>query len=284
MDNFMNSDSLPGKIGTLIIVIIFFVILLRIGIMILTRFVGNHGFVNLFGKDGMVKGNELYVIHQDPEQENSQTIYRSMNANEGIEFTWSCWMYLDDLSYNEGKFRCVFYKGNSNLENDNSDVSETGLNFPNNSPGVYLTPNKNNLVIMMNTFTVINEEILIQDIPVKKWVNLIIRCQNNVVDVYVNGTILKSHKLTGVPKQNYGNVYVGANGGFSGYVSNLWYYDHALGIYEINDLVSKGPNTTIISSGSDDAIDLKNPDYLSLRWFFYGINPLSVDSKPTSKV
>lgn len=264
------SESIPTKLGILIIAIIIFIIALRIGIMIMVRFIGNQGDVKLI--NGMVKGNEMVVIKQDPSYNNSKTIYRSINANEGIEFTWSCWFYIDDITYDQDKFRCIFYKGNSNLENDNSKVSETGLNFPNNSPGLYLTPAKNNLVVMMNTFTVINEQITIQNVPVKKWVNIIIRCENNVVDVYINGTIAKSYKLHGVPKQNYGNVYVGANGGFSGYVSNLWYYDHALGIYEINDISSRGPNTNVISGGSDDAMDLKNPDYLSLRWFFYGIN------------
>jgi hypothetical protein len=90
------------------------------------------------------------------------------------------------------------------------------------------------------------------------------------MDIYVNGTIVKSHKLHGVPKQNYGNVYIGADGGFSGYISNLFYFNRALGIYEIDNIVRKGPNTFMIGGGGS-AMDLKNPDYLSLRWFFYGI-------------
>jgi hypothetical protein len=31
-----------------------------------------------------------------------------------------------------------------------------GLNFPNNAPGLYISPNSNSLVVMMNTFNVIN--------------------------------------------------------------------------------------------------------------------------------
>ena len=216
----------------------------------------------------MVSGSELLVIPQDPDIGDSKTVYRSVNATDGIEFTWSCWIYLEDLGYNENQYRCVFYKGNDYTQ----DSSSNGLNFPNNSPGLYITPNKNDLVVIMNTYNVINEEILIRDIPVKKWVNVMIRCQNDTIDVYINGSIVKSHKLHGVPKQNYGNVYVGADGGFSGYLSNLWYYNKALGIYEINDIVAKGPNTAMIG-GSGSAMELKNPDYLSIRWFFYGINP-----------
>jgi hypothetical protein len=54
----------------------------------------------------------------------------------------------------------------------------------------------------MNTFNVINEEITIPDVPLNKWVNVIIRCQNTTLDVYINGTITRSVELTGVPKQN----------------------------------------------------------------------------------
>jgi hypothetical protein len=85
--------------------------------------------------------------------------------------------------------------------------------------------------------------------------------------VYINGTIAKSMELFGVPKQNYGNVYVGLNGGFNGNVSNLWYYNYALGTSEIQNLVKRGPNTKMVGSS---AMNMKNPNYLSLRWYFYG--------------
>lgn len=262
-----NSGSFLSNLGIIIICLLIFIILIKLGLMIISKFFGYNGSPILI--DGMVSGNEFLVIQQDPELGDSKTIYRSINATEGIEFTWSCWIYLDNLTYNENQYRCIFYKGNDYSENPN-DATSNGLNFPNNSPGLYLTPHKNDLVVIMNTFNVINEKILISDIPVKKWVNVMIRCENNVIDVYINGTIVKSHRLHGVPKQNYGNVYVGADGGFSGYVSNLSYFNKALGIYEINNIVSKGPNTIMIGANGS-AMELKNTDYLSLRWFFHKI-------------
>jgi hypothetical protein len=134
---------------------------------------------------------------------------------------------------------------------------------------MYIAPNTNDLVVFMNTFNVINEKITISNIPLNKWINVIIRCQNTTLDVYVNGTITKSQELIGVPKQNYGNVYIGQNNGFSGYISNLWYYDYALGTTEIQDMVVKGPNTNTVGN---PAMTMKNPNYLSLRWFFFGAN------------
>ena len=259
-NDFFQSNSLIAKIAFLLLVVFLYIILLRAGIYVLGWFsnksTGSPKIIN-----GMVDAKQLLVITQDPSLDNSITINRSINATDGIEFTWSVWIFIDDLTYNSSKYKCVFYKGNDNIQ-------DTGLNFPNNAPGLYIAPNTNDLVVIMNTFSVINEEIVIPDIPLNKWINVIIRCENTNLDVYVNGLIAKSHILHGVPKQNYGDVYVAMNGGFSGYISNLWYYNYALGVAEIQRLISRGPNTKMV--GSSSAMDMKNPNYLSLRWYFYG--------------
>jgi hypothetical protein len=262
---FLDSNSVIAQVAFLLLVLFVFIILLRLGISLLGYFLAPTSSPKLI--DGMVDAKQLIVIPQDPESEGSVTINRSVNANEGIEFTWSVWVYIDDLTYNSGQYRCVFYKGNDYAKNPNSQESQ-GLNFPNNAPGLYIAPNSNSLVIMMNTFNVINEEIMVDNIPLNKWVNVIIRCENNTLDVYINGTIIKSHHLHGVPKQNYGDVYVAPNGGFSGYISNLWYYNYALGTVEISNIANKGANTYMRGS---NGLNLKLPNYLSLRWFFYGM-------------
>ena len=255
---FLESNSLIARVSFILFVLFLFVVLLRIGITILgwffARSTGSPRLIN-----GMVDAKQLMVINQEPSMEHSMTINRSVNATDGIEFTWSVWIYIDDLTYNQGKYKCVFYKGNDGMQT-------TGLNFPNNAPGLYIAPNTNDLVVMMNTFNVINEQITIPNIPLNKWVNVIIRCENTTLDVYINGMIAKSHTLHGVPKQNYGDVFVSMNGGFSGFISNLWYYNYALGVAAIQNLVQRGPNTKMLNSGMTG----KNPNYLSLRWYFYG--------------
>jgi hypothetical protein len=268
--DFLESNSLVAKVAFLLLVLFGFIILLRVGIAILGYFYGPKGSPKLI--DGLVDAKQLVIIPQDPSSSGAKTITRSENASDGIEFTWSTWIYIDDLTYNSGKYKCIFYKGNDFASEKDGPV---GLNFPNNAPGLYIAPNTNALVIFMNTYNVINEEITIPNIPLNKWINVIIRCQNTTMDVYINGTITKSHELHGVPKQNYGNVYVAMNGGFSGYISNLWYYNYALGSNEITKLVSDGPSTKMVSSGAGtatDSVSALNPNYLSLRWFFFGSN------------
>ncbi len=256
---FFSSNSLIAKVSFLLLVIFVFVILIRLGISLLGYFYSGSSTTKLI--NGMVDAKQLMVFPQDPSIDGAKTIDRSVNATDGVEFTWSVWLMIDDLTYNQGKYKCVFYKGN-----DNS--GEQGLNFPNNAPGLYITPELNNLLIVMNTFNVINEEIIVSDIPLNKWFNVIIKCENTNLDVYINGTIAKSHKLHGVPKQNYGEVFVAKNGGFSGYISNLWYYSYALGTSAIQRIMSDGPNTKMTGDTSPSAITPSN--YLSLRWYFNG--------------
>ena len=117
----------------------------------------------------------------------------------------------------------------------------TGLNFPNNAPGLYIAPTTNDLVVIMNTFSTINERVIVPDIPLNKWLNVIIRVEGDTLDVYINGGLDRRHQLGGVPKQNYGDVYVTMNGGFNGYVSCLRYFDKAIQPGEIQQIINKGP-------------------------------------------
>jgi hypothetical protein len=276
---FLQSNSLVAKLAFLLLVIFGFMILLRVGISVVSWLFNPSDSPHLI--DGMVDAKQMIVITQDPSSNGSIPIYRSVNATDGIEFTWSVWLYIENLQYLEKQYRHIFHKGNSNLET-------SGLNFPNNSPGLYIAPNTNALVVMMNTYNVINEETIIPDIPLNKWVNVIIRCQNTTVDIYINGTITRSVQLTGVPKQNYGDVFVAMNGGFDGNISDLWYYSYALGTSEIQSIAKNGPNTKMVGSGG---MDIKNPNYLSIRWFFSGagdmfnpgINPNSIPASTSSQ-
>ena len=260
--DFLESNSLVIRFSFLIMVIIAFVILLKVGIRVLTFFLApSNQSTNLI--NGMVDATQSIVFTQDPSYSSSVTIQRSNNASDGIEFTWSVWIYINNLQYLPDKFKHIFYKGNY-------DLSGTGLNFPNNAPGLYLAPYTNTLVVMMNTFNEINEEIHIPDIPLNKWVNVIMRCSNKTFDVFINGIITRSVTFIGVPKQNYGEVYVAMNGGFDGYISNLMYFNHSLGTSSIQRIITKGPNTSMI--GSNDGMNVKGSNYLSLRWFFYNSN------------
>jgi hypothetical protein len=257
--SFLESNNLFSKFAFLLVLLLVFIFLFRVGVSFISWIFNPSPSPHLI--NGIVDASLAKTIFQQPGN-NSIPIYRSVNERSGIEFTWSFWVNIKDINYDKATYSTIFYKGNNN-------VSDDGLNYPNNAPGFYLKPKSNDLVIIMNTFTVINEEIEVPGIPLNKWVNIMLRCQNTKLDVYINGTITRSLELSDVPKQNYGNVYIGANGGFNGYISDLWYFDHSLGPGEISSLVRKGPNLKMNGSDSND-LSISMPDFLSLRWYFYG--------------
>tara|TARA_B110000971_G_scaffold168183_1_gene172509 strand:- start:2193 stop:3029 length:837 start_codon:yes stop_codon:yes gene_type:complete len=259
---FLESNSLVARFSFILLVLFAFVILLKVCMNVMIYFLKPNESPHLF--DGMIDATQQKIYYQDPSSnDTTTTIYRSVNENDGIEFTWSVWVNVTNLGYLSDKYRTVFYKGNSN-------VSANGLNSPNNAPGLYLAPNTNALVVMMNTFNEINEEVTIPNIPVNTWFNVMIRCENTTLDVYINGTIARSVQLHGVPKQNYGDVYVASNGGFQGNISNLWYFNKALGTAEIQRIANNGPNTNFVDG--TNSVTTNTWDYLSLRWYFNGVD------------
>jgi hypothetical protein len=221
--------------------------------------------------NGLIDSKHMISIPQDPNNVNSIPIIRSKNQDEGLEFTWSVWINIDDLVYKQNEYKHIFHNGENNI---NTEKNLFGINFPNNGPGLYIGPVKNELIIIMNTFKTIREEVIIDDIPLNKWVNVIIRVNNqNVLDVYINGNLARRHILDSVPKQNYGDVYVSANGGFSGLTSDLKYYAEAIDLSEIQNIIYNGPNLKMINNSFINSV----PKYLSLRWFFNNDNDYNLN-------
>ena len=251
--SFLEDDDPFSKFLFIILLLIGFIILMNVGMTLITMMLSSN---KPFLVKGLVPGNVPMVIQQDPSIKGAVPVERSDNQ-DGIEFSWSVWVNITDVG-TTAQYQHIFNKGEQNID------STTGLNFPNNSPGLYIAPSTNELVVIMNTFTTINEEVKISNFPMNKWANIIIRVMNNVIDVYVNGALSKRHILSGVPKQNYGNVYVASNGGFTGNLSNLQYFTYAVQPGEILSIANKGPNLTVNSKST--ALN-SVPPYLALQWY-----------------
>jgi hypothetical protein len=215
--------------------------------------------------NGLQNGSVSTTISQDPNNKSSITILRSENEKDGIEFTWSVWLYLNGFQ-SSGSYHHVFNKGNVSTATPNSTFP--GTNTPNNAPGLYINPNYDGFRVIMNSFNNPYEEVIeVTDLPMGKWINIVIRIQDKNCDIYVNGRLVKRRIMTEVVKQNYDDVHVSLNGGFSGYLSNLTYYNRSISVTEIQDIISIGPNLKPVSKAND----LNNPEprYLSNRWYFH---------------
>jgi hypothetical protein len=259
---FLSSNTIIAKFAFIILIIIVLIFLLNLGVLIIQYFISPSSSPYLV--DGMIEGTNGISISQDPKKSGSILIRRSNNESSGMEFTWSTWIRIDELS--SGTIhKHVFNKGN-----DKFDVT-TGIATVANGPGLYISSNQvgENAdtatinVIMTTSLTNGSENIQVDDIPLKQWVNITIRLQNTILDVYVNGTVAGRLNLTQVPNQNYYDVNICKNGGFVGKLSNLRYYDHALNIFQISKLVAAGPNTNAAATQTV----MSNYNYLSTAWY-----------------
>ncbi len=288
INDFFSSNTLIAKATFLMFVILIFSLLYYIGSRIIFNILSPSETPYIIY--GMKDATETEIVNQNIANKKSIPLFRSKNQYEGIEFTYSFWIYVKDINYsNDTDFKHVFHKGTL----DNGEGG-SGIYGPNNCPGVYLYNGKKNysedllekypllgLLVRLNIFYDKNnrhepfkyyEDIYVDGIPIKKWVGIIIRTTSqNIVDIYINGTLTKRHKLSNIIKQNYDNLNINLNGGFYGNISNLKYYNYAIGTFEIDNITSSGPN---LQARDDSNIKKSKPYYLANQWYFNEVDPL----------
>ena len=225
--SFLDSNSYVAKTAFLILTVIIFVYVLRLCIAVIGWLFSPNSSPYLV--NGLIDANVgNLIIPQDPADSSAVPILRSVNDEVGIAFTWSVWLYIKQHNkVSTTAYRHVFNKGSSTPNN--------GIMTPNNGPGLYLNSDYTKLRVVMSTFSQSNNSIEIDNIPINKWFNVIIRVENTVLDVFMNGDLAQRMPLNSVPFQNYGDVNVAINGGFNGNVSSLRYYNTALGTQFKND-------------------------------------------------
>lgn len=87
----------------------------------------------------------------------------------------------------------------------------------------------------------------VANIPLQRWVMVSVILWNRTLDVYINGMLVRSAVLPGVPLFNtndLNNIYVGSprdDGTINGYISRLKYYQRAITAKEVMDLYQNGP-------------------------------------------
>jgi hypothetical protein len=257
--DFLDMNGMFAKIAFLILILFVFLALLRLGISLV-------GYFTLPSQSpyvvkGILNGNSNIDVSQNPEVPGSILISRSNDANKGAEFTWSVWLFINQPDVPDSKMCPIFVKGEGEYQTD-------GINTCN-GPGMYVTTNGGIGKVRIVMDTVINKAdfVDIPNIPQQKWVHIAVRLQNTLLDTYVNGVISARTTLSSAPKQNYYDIHICPNGGFSGSLSDLRYFDHALSVFGINNIVMFGPTTTTSALTTDAKAVGGNYSYLSSLWY-----------------
>lgn len=268
--DFLQANTLIAKFVFLILVLIVFMMLMNLGINILSYFFMPNKSPYII--KGIRSGDEEKQISQDPSIPGAITLSRSNNQTTGMEYTWTIWLNINPITTDN--FKHVFSKGVSGVHittSENIGQIQSGSN----APGVYLkktvvkngtvdsrTDNTCTLSVIMDTVSGTAESVTIKDLPYKKWVNVAIRLENKILDVYVNGILKERRAFQNVPKQNYGDIWVSKNGGFAGKLSDLRYFDRALNVFQLTNIAMAGPNM----KSTPDIVD-SSTDFLSGKWY-----------------
>jgi hypothetical protein len=147
----------------------------------------------------------------------------------GMQF----WMYIKDWNTNFGKEKHVLSR---------SDVTNNLIM----NPSITLHPTENTMKISVSVFpsgdssksepapfghSGATDDVFIcevPDIPLQTWVSVSLTLFSRNLDVYINGKLVKSCLLSGVPKKALGDIIMNKDGGFSGYICGFYHYPRML--------------------------------------------------------
>lgn len=194
-----------------------------------------YGFVRLGFDYADYKNNSQYLVEDTMTGSDSKIIkgYKllpSYDQKYGLEFSYAFWIYVDGNTFNDTtRWKHIMHKGNSSA-------------MPLQAPGFWLYPSENKMAINMNTFDNVKESCDIGNLPLNKWFYMTVCVTGKQVDVYVNARLKKRCKLSGIIKQNYGDLYIAKWGGFNGFLSRIQYFNHSLPYFRIEQLFKNGPS------------------------------------------
>jgi hypothetical protein len=156
-----------------------------------------------------------------------------MPIDLGTEATYSFWLKVCPDNFNKANtiWRTVWYRGD-NIETDSMYQKKT--------PGVYLAPNINKMIITVACDNGIDEAnaIVLDDIPLNNWFCITIVLEGRSLECYLNGLLEKSISLTGAPDMINSNLIKGKNG-FNGLIAFFRYSSAALDSSNIFNLFER---------------------------------------------
>jgi hypothetical protein len=156
--------------------------------------------------DGMKSAKDTSTVSPDELPDNNNT----------NNYTYSMWFYVDDWSYRYGEPKYILGRLDSKREP---------------SPSVVLGAIENNVQINVACYADNNSDSFqvhkcgIANVPIQKWVNLIISLYGRTLDVYLDGKLVRTCVLPGIAKVNdNAPIYITPSGGFSGYTAKIQYF------------------------------------------------------------
>ena len=166
-------------------------------------------------------------------------------------FAYSIWFYINDWNYRYGEPKVVF--GRMGAKSTATSGSVPGISGLDPCPAVTLGAVENNIAVSLGCYPGINQSpttpggttILhtcnVTNVPIQKWVNLIVSVYGRSMDLYIDGKLVKTCLLPGVAAvNNNANVYVTPNGGFAGWTSKFQYFPNSMNPQDAWNIYTQG--------------------------------------------
>ena len=184
---------------------------------------------------GSASGNLIPSMHDTKNTVNVSSTLAAPSSEGTGAYGIQWWMFVKDWNYKYGSEKMVLSR---------SDATNGSIY----NPKVTLAPTENNLKVSVsifpselagasktepapaNNYSATDDVFVceVPNIPLQSWISVSVTVFDRNLDVYINGNLVKSCFLPGVPKPAVGNIDVSKDGGFSGYMCGLNHYGKAL--------------------------------------------------------
>jgi hypothetical protein len=210
--------------------------------------------------------SDPYTLQGIQSGQTTSTISATSLATNGSNvpssnFAYSVWFYVNNWNYRYGEPKVIF--GRMGAISSPGTGSISGVNGLDPCPAVVLDPVENNISISLGCFPGLDQEpttpggstvvhtCSVANVPIQKWVNLIVSVYGRSMDVYIDGKLVRTCLLPGVASiNNNSNIYVTPAGGFDGWTSKLQYYPDALNPQQAWNIYTQGYGSWMSSLNS----------------------------------
>ena len=158
------------------------------------------------------------------------------SAKPSPNFTYSIWFYLDDWNYRIGNPKPIFIRAKTSAQ-ITTDGNDVDLDNDVYCPKIRFKPNTNEIEIIIDCLPATTSGLkqrdtcTVSNIPIQKWVNLLVSVYGLTEDVYLDGKLVKTHILPSPPATSLltiaANAYITPNQGFSGFTNKFQYWPDA---------------------------------------------------------
>ena len=156
-------------------------------------------------------------------------------------YTYSIWFFIKNWNYRYGEEKIIFARG---LDRERQSLITS------------LGAMENNIKVSIECYpsetddeNKIMHDCIVDNVPLQKWVNLLISVNGRTVDVYLDGKLTRTCVLPGVAKINATYpVHVTPGGGFSGFTSQAKYWPTASNPQQAYDIYQEGFGGSILGN------------------------------------